>query len=93
LQEGAVALRKLGGAMHPSELARVDVHAVIFVDGLRMDLAQRLSAQLRDAGATVSLKWRWAGGDRLLPRGAGWALGRENRCWSASCSLAAGNRV
>ena len=26
-----------------------------------MDLAQRLAAQLRDARATVELKWRWAG--------------------------------
>ncbi len=34
---------------------------MIFVDGLRMDLAQRLAAQLRDTGASVELKWRWAG--------------------------------
>jgi hypothetical protein len=61
LQEGAVALQKLGGTPPPSEPARADVNAVVFVDGLRMDLAQRVAAQLRDAGATIELKWRWTG--------------------------------
>jgi hypothetical protein len=61
LQEGAAALQKLGGTPPPSEPARADVHATVFVDGLRMDLAQRLAAQFRDAGATIGLKWRWAG--------------------------------
>ena len=61
LQEGAAALQKLGGTPPPSESAREDVHAIVFVDGLRMDLAQRLAEQLRDAGAAIELKWRWAG--------------------------------
>lgn len=61
LEEGAVALQKLGGMSPPSEPSRADVHATVFVDGLRMDLAQRLAAQLRDAGATMEVKCRWAG--------------------------------
>lgn len=35
--------------------------ALLFVDGLRMDLAHRLAARLRDAGARVSAEWRWSG--------------------------------
>ena len=34
---------------------------LLFVDGLRMDLAQHLAMLLRTAGATVELDWRWAG--------------------------------
>ena len=35
--------------------------AVLFVDGLRMDLARRLAGLLRDAGAEVEFGWRWTG--------------------------------
>lgn len=34
---------------------------ILFVDGLRMDLAQRLVVLLREAGAAADLHWRWAG--------------------------------
>jgi hypothetical protein len=61
LEEGAVALQKTGRALPPPERAAAEANSVIFVDGLRMDLAQRLAGDLRDAGAAVELKWRWAG--------------------------------
>jgi len=35
--------------------------AVLFIDGLRMDVAQRLAALLRTQGALVDLGWRWTG--------------------------------
>jgi len=35
--------------------------AVVFVDGLRFDLAQRLLNKLQDRGAQASLDWRWSG--------------------------------
>src|SRR5207253_8142068 len=34
---------------------------LLFVDGLRMDLAQELGALLRKRGANVQLTWRWSG--------------------------------
>ncbi|GGC64298.1 hypothetical protein GCM10011504_48020 [Siccirubricoccus deserti] len=34
---------------------------LLFVDGLRMDLAHRLAALLREGGATVEAGWRWSG--------------------------------
>jgi hypothetical protein len=34
---------------------------LIFVDGLRMDVARRLSSALSQAGAKVELRWRWSG--------------------------------
>ncbi|NJO55582.1 MAG: BREX-1 system phosphatase PglZ type B, partial [Rhodospirillales bacterium] len=39
--------------------AKADI--VLFVDGLRMDLAQRLAAMVRDQGAAADVSWRWAG--------------------------------
>ena len=35
--------------------------ALVFVDGLRMDLAHRLSELLRQSGAHVDVAWRWSG--------------------------------
>jgi hypothetical protein len=35
--------------------------ALLFVDGLRMDLAQRLADLLRSSGAKVEAGWRWSG--------------------------------
>jgi hypothetical protein len=61
LEEGTVALQKMGRAFSPPEPTSADVDAVIFVDGLRMDLAQQLAGELRNAGAVVASKWRWAG--------------------------------
>jgi hypothetical protein len=34
---------------------------LIFVDGLRMDVAQRMSGVLQAQGATVEFTWRWSG--------------------------------
>jgi hypothetical protein len=34
---------------------------LIFVDGLRMDVAHRLASLLRTRGATATLNWRWSG--------------------------------
>jgi hypothetical protein len=41
--------------------AESDSDAVLFINGLRMDLAHRLAALLEVAGANVNLGWRWAG--------------------------------
>ena len=64
-EEGAHALQTLAakgaipfGAVEPVPDA---VDAMVFVDGLRFDLAQRLVAHLKDAGAHVALSWRWSG--------------------------------
>ena len=35
--------------------------ALIFVDGLRMDVAQRLAGVLRAGCETVAVNWRWSG--------------------------------
>lgn len=45
----------------PRSPAPAETEAVLFVDGLRMDLAHRLSALLHRAGATVEVGWRWTG--------------------------------
>jgi len=67
LEAGAIALQALanagtvpfaGPAASPKPLPRA---ALVFVDGLRMDLAHRLAALLRGQGATVALDWRWSG--------------------------------
>jgi hypothetical protein len=61
LHREAEALQHLlrDGVPRSPDPAAADV--VLFVDGLRMDLAQRLAALLRDAGASVDVTWRWAG--------------------------------
>jgi hypothetical protein len=61
LEEGAAALQKASGTLPRPEPASAEGDAVIFVDGLRLDLAQRLAGELRNAGAVVALKTRWAG--------------------------------
>jgi hypothetical protein len=38
-----------------------ETQAVVFVDGLRFDLAQRLFDKLRGRGAQAVLDWRWSG--------------------------------
>lgn len=38
-----------------------DTQAVVFVDGLRFDLARRLVAFLQTQGAQATLNWRWSG--------------------------------
>jgi hypothetical protein len=61
LEAGAIAFQKAARALPPPRPVTTDADAVIFVDGLRMDLAQSLAAELRDAGAAVAIGWRWAG--------------------------------
>jgi hypothetical protein len=38
-----------------------DADTVLFIDGLRMDVARRLAGLLDDKGAEVKLGWRWTG--------------------------------
>jgi hypothetical protein len=61
LQRNAETLQHLLRNGVPSRPAESDSDAVLFVDGLRMDLAHRLMALLEVAGAHVDLGWRWAG--------------------------------
>jgi hypothetical protein len=67
LDAGATALQKLASdgevrfalpSTPPSPLARA---ALLFVDGLRMDLAQQLGALLRARGTTVQVSCAWSG--------------------------------
>lgn len=65
LDDGARRLQDLvasGSATlgSPAAAAR-DAGAIVFVDGLRFDLAQRLAARLEASGAQVTLSWRWTG--------------------------------
>jgi len=61
LHRDAEALQTLlrDGVPRSPPPAQADI--VLFVDGLRMDLAQRLAAMLRDQGAAADVSWRWAG--------------------------------
>jgi hypothetical protein len=61
LQRNAETLQRLLKDGVPPPAAQPDCDAVLFVDGLRMDLAQRLATVLRDAGARVEFGWRWTG--------------------------------
>jgi hypothetical protein len=67
LDGGASALQALVAAgkaplAHPKTPPQPPTGAVLlFVDGLRMDLAQRLSIMLRQHGASVSVDHRWSG--------------------------------
>ncbi|MGH7071504.1 MAG: hypothetical protein ACREFO_16025, partial [Acetobacteraceae bacterium] len=45
----------------PSSPAPDPSDAVLFIDGLRMDLAHRLADLLSAEGANVELRWRWTG--------------------------------
>jgi hypothetical protein len=67
LEAGASALQGLAasGALRfaaPATPSAPPQRAVLlFVDGLRMDLAQTLAQMLRARGAKASLKWAWSG--------------------------------
>lgn len=61
LQREAALLQDLLRAGVPQSQPRGEVDTLLFVDGLRMDLAQRLAMLLCDSGATVDVGWRWAG--------------------------------
>jgi hypothetical protein len=61
LQRNAEVLQQLLRNGVPPSRAPADSDAVLFVDGLRMDLAHRLVALLREAGARAEIGWRWTG--------------------------------
>ncbi len=64
LEDGAVALQSLvkGVAVtFAADPRQIDSDAVVFVDGLRMDLAISLVEALEKAGAVAQLDWRWTG--------------------------------
>ena len=61
LQLGAEALQDLLRHGVPVGQQPAESDAILFIDGLRMDLAHRLAALLRDAGAVAALSWRWTG--------------------------------
>ncbi|MDA8048569.1 MAG: BREX-1 system phosphatase PglZ type B [Rhodospirillales bacterium] len=61
LEREASALQALAPGGLPSSPAPAATDAVLFIDGLRMDLAHRLAELLRSQGATVEPAWRWTG--------------------------------
>lgn len=64
LEANAVALQNLlrRGALPIGDAANIgECDAVLFVDGLRMDLGRRLSDLIAKEGARVDVAWRWAG--------------------------------
>jgi hypothetical protein len=66
LEKAAVSFQKLVAACPlPSagEAKRIGVEAgtcIVFADGLRMDLGQRLAAELANRGLGVAVDWRWS---------------------------------
>ncbi len=60
LQDLAVAGKLPFASPEPATPPGSDV-ALLFVDGLRMDVAHRLTAVLRAKGAQVEATWRWSG--------------------------------
>jgi hypothetical protein len=65
VEEGCNALQALSARGEVPfgnvELPATDISAVVFVDGLRFDLAQRLVGRLEALGARALLGWRWSG--------------------------------
>ena len=61
LQREALALQALLPAGPPPSQKPAESDAVLFIDGLRMDVAQRLASLLRQQGAVVDFGWRWTG--------------------------------
>jgi hypothetical protein len=61
LHRDAEALQGLLRTGVPKPMAAAPADAVLFVDGLRMDLAHCLLTLLREGGAEAELSWRWAG--------------------------------
>lgn len=63
LEEGAVALQDLArfGKLPWPKPAKPQATTLIFVDGLRFDLARSLSATLEAEGAKATLSWSWSG--------------------------------
>jgi hypothetical protein len=63
LEEGAIALQELArsGKLPWPKPAKPQTMTLIFVDGLRLDLARSLVAILEAEGAKASLSWTWSG--------------------------------
>ncbi len=64
LEDGATALQTLAKAGRvPFAVPGTETRgeALLFVDGLRLDLARRLADLLGNEGAQVKLSWRWSG--------------------------------
>lgn len=61
LEREAEALQILLRDGVPQSGKPAECEAILFIDGLRMDIAHRLAALLRVAGANVDLGWRWTG--------------------------------
>ena len=61
LQREAQELQALLPAGMPPSRLPAESDAVLFVDGLRMDISCRLAALLRAQGASVATDWRWTG--------------------------------
>jgi hypothetical protein len=61
LEREALALQALLPAGPPPPRKPEDADTVLFIDGLRMDVAHRLAALLSDKGAEIKLGWRWTG--------------------------------
>ncbi len=64
VEDGALALQHLVKTAALSFTAKPEpttADAVVFVDGLRMDLGIALTEALERAGAAASLDWRWTG--------------------------------
>jgi hypothetical protein len=61
LEREALALQALLQAGPPPSRTPADADTVLFIDGLRMDVAHRLAGLLDDKGAEVKLSWRWTG--------------------------------
>ncbi len=65
VEEGAIALQelvKVGKVRFATKPEKTETPTTfVFVDGLRMDVAQRLLALLQEEGAKVKLNWVWSG--------------------------------
>ncbi len=61
LEREAIALQALLSGGVPPSPCPTAIDAVLFIDGLRMDLAHRLAALLCAEGAAVDVSWRWTG--------------------------------
>ena len=64
VEEGALVLQRLvksGALRFLAKPEPTTADAVVFVDGLRMDLGIALTETLERAGASTNLDWRWTG--------------------------------
>jgi hypothetical protein len=61
LEREALALQALLKEGLPQSQKPTEADTVLFVDGLRMDVAHRLAGLLKDRGAEVDFGWRWTG--------------------------------